>query len=372
MPVEILFSLSRHIFRAGKMCQTEEHQKLTLNATWFHVCKKMFSISRPNVTQYCNPYTALTCVFNPALNKLQWKDHGGARPAPLPVVAWLWKRTGSSDARYPYFKISQRRILLSEFMSWCLGPAWKSLYLPQRQKYQGLCSPECTWAFPSWCRCLCLPPAPQHSWPPRFTVAEVTSTRQGYILFTLLNVFSSFVQCPCFPIIKLNCSLNSSLSPWLFPLYPPHSKHFSTASTVKSPPVFLCYHSLPVNSPRSNDPFMSSLPWWKIPLCPAVWMAPFVLQTPVCCAERWFILQGFTRWLPGSNGFRSLSPKGKWEAVTSMWKPHSILWAAWALAVILLTWTGLWNSAVPGWLILDPREVKPQLSGRWLLPSAIW
>lgn len=91
MPVEILFSLSRHIFRAGKMCQTEEHQKLTLNATWFHVCKKMFSISRPNVTQYCNPYTALTCVFNPALNKLQWKDHGGARPAPLPVVAWLWK-----------------------------------------------------------------------------------------------------------------------------------------------------------------------------------------------------------------------------------------------------------------------------------------
>lgn len=329
----------------------------------------MFSIPRPNVTQYCNPYIALTYIFNPALNKLQWKDHGGARPAPFPVVTWLWKRTGSSDAvlnaRYPYFKISQRRILFSEFMSRCLGVSVPSMEAE---------IPESVFSSVYLLLPLLMQVPVPSSWPTALLTTEIhsgkiTSTRQGYLLFTPLNVFSSFVQCPCFPIIKSNCSLNPSLSPWLLLLHPPRSNHFPSVSTAKSPPAFPCYHSLPVNSPRSNDPFMSSLPWWKIPSCPADLNGSFC---PVCCAERWFILQGFAQWLPGSNGFWSLSPKGKWEAVTSMWKPHSILWAAWALAVILLTWTGLWNSAVPGWLILGPREVKPQHWGRWLLPSPIW
>lgn len=161
--------------------------------------------------------------------------------------------------------------------------------------------------------------------------------------------------------------LPQSLSP-----YPPCANRFSTVSIEKSPPASHCYQSLLANSPHSNDSFMSSLLWWKIPSCPADLNGSFC-AADTCLLQRTLIyFAQLTRRLPGSNEFRSLSPKGKWEAATSMWKPHSISWAAWALAVILLTWTGLCNAAVPGWLTLAPSEVKPQHLGKWLFSPPIW
>lgn len=167
--------------------------------------KHMSSTPRPDVTQYWNSAALPWPVrlIQPWTNRSGRTTEMPDQLCPMPGSENRRDQTMQSKVREIHVLKYPRGDLFFFLSSWAVAWVlpWQSPHPPWRQKYQGLCV-LLDVPVPS------PPDADAHAFlQPHRAPHRQDTLWQGHLLFTLLNVFSGFIQCSCFPIIKLNCSL---------------------------------------------------------------------------------------------------------------------------------------------------------------------